>query len=162
MTEQEQKEFYYNQKAKYAWQLYNENKPFVKVYSVIEHGSKFVVLKDAKKDAKYKYQLAGGGVEEGESIAEATIREVKEETGLDVTFERELDVLHFYKTWRYEGKAFDVLYEAHVVLSKVDTVKHGGKMGLAGEFDDVKLAEVEKQEMLQNVGEFVRFHAKFD
>ncbi|MBQ8872293.1 MAG: NUDIX domain-containing protein [Bacilli bacterium] len=49
------------------------------------------------------YSLPGGGVEENETLEEATIREVKEELNLDVevleylgSFEDEVSIQHFY------------------------------------------------------------------
>ncbi len=48
------------------------------------------------KNGEEYYVFPGGGVEEGESIEEAAIREAKEETGLDVTLGKKL--------WEYENK----------------------------------------------------------
>lgn len=42
------------------------------------------------------WHLPGGGVEEGESIAEAIIRELKEELDLNVTAVTETSVVHTY------------------------------------------------------------------
>jgi 8-oxo-dGTP pyrophosphatase MutT (NUDIX family) len=36
--------------------------------------------------------VPGGGIEEGETVAETGIREVKEETGIDARFVREVGV----------------------------------------------------------------------
>jgi ADP-ribose pyrophosphatase YjhB (NUDIX family) len=41
---------------------------------------------------EYTAIVPGGGIEEGESIAETAVREVKEETGIDVEFVREVGV----------------------------------------------------------------------
>ncbi len=49
-----------------------------------------VLLIRRHKYGRNFYVVPGGGVEEGESLSEAAIREVKEETGLDVVIERKL------------------------------------------------------------------------
>lgn len=155
-------EIYNIPKEKHAYELYLANKPFVKVYSVVQKGDKFLVLKNDPEKARYKYSLAGGGVEANEDIPTATLREISEELNVNVKFVRELDVVHYFKTWHYQGKSFDVEYEAHIVLSQYlsDTNKH--KVGLKGEFEyDVSVAEISKQEMLDTVAEFTKFGVKF-
>lgn len=155
------KQKYNLQKAERAYKLYCENRPFVKVYSVVQKGDKFLVLENFGQ--KYKYSLAGGGVEDGEDIETATKREVLEELNVKVKFVRELDVIHYDHTWTYNGKSFDMNYEAHIVLSEVVAVDNSKKrFGLPGEFDkEMKVLEISKQEMLNNVAEFVTCKVKF-
>lgn len=47
-------------------------------------GIEIVIQRRTKSDAAYKFELPGGRVERFESLLQALIREVKEETGLDV------------------------------------------------------------------------------
>ena len=63
--------------------------------------------------------MPGGGIEEGETFAETAVREVKEETGIDVVFVREVGsadnpVGHYVQvtptsrlpeTWQHDGRA---------------------------------------------------------
>jgi 8-oxo-dGTP pyrophosphatase MutT (NUDIX family) len=67
----------------------------------------------------YMGVVPGGGIEEGESVAETAVREVKEETGIDAVFVRELGVaenpvghyVHLAATsrlpesWEHDGRA---------------------------------------------------------
>jgi 8-oxo-dGTP diphosphatase len=48
-----------------------------------EHGEKVLMVKNKGEKSSY-YTLPGGAVEQGETLEEAAIREVKEETGFDV------------------------------------------------------------------------------
>ena len=50
-------------------------------------GKLFQVMKDPKKGGVYPncWQIPGGGVEQGETNEEALIREIKEETGMDIS-----------------------------------------------------------------------------
>ena len=48
-----------------------------------ERGKNVLLVKNKGPEASY-YTLPGGAVEQGETLEEAAIREVKEETGLDV------------------------------------------------------------------------------
>jgi ADP-ribose pyrophosphatase YjhB (NUDIX family) len=57
------------------------------VRAIIRDGNKLLVMHRDKHGSQY-YTLVGGRVSEGESLEQALVREVKEETGLDVTAAR--------------------------------------------------------------------------
>jgi len=67
------------------------------------------------------FVLPGGGVEEGESIEEAVIREVKEETNFDVKINRKL--------WEYENNYNGNIKMHHFYL----ITNFSGNMELGGE-----------------------------
>ena len=69
---------------------------------------------------EYTAVVTGGGIEEGESVAETAVREVEEEAGVEVRFVREVGVAtnptgHYVQvvptgslpeTWEHDGRAF--------------------------------------------------------
>jgi ADP-ribose pyrophosphatase YjhB (NUDIX family) len=88
------------------------------IVAVIDNGR---VLLTKREDFEV-WCLPGGGVEEGESLAEAGIREVKEETGLDVELTRLVGVYS-----RMGGGMNDVhavLYAAKPVGGELKTQPH--------------------------------------
>lgn len=64
------------------------------VLCLIENGSKVLLQKRVKKDWK-GYTLPGGHIEKDESIVDAVVREMKEETGLTVRNPRLCGVKQF-------------------------------------------------------------------
>lgn len=68
-------------------------------------GNKTVVIERTKKDWP-GITFPGGKVEEGESFTDAVVREVKEETGLDIRFPKLCGI----KDWYENGCRFAVLF----------------------------------------------------
>jgi ADP-ribose pyrophosphatase YjhB (NUDIX family) len=60
------------------------DRPYLAVSAAIVRDGKVLVVRRARKPALNLYTLPGGGVEIGETLSEAVMREVREETGLDV------------------------------------------------------------------------------
>ena len=69
------------------------NRPIVGVGAIIVHEGKILLEKRKSAPGKGKWSVPGGLVELGESIEQAVIREVKEETGLEVEEPRLIDVV---------------------------------------------------------------------
>ena len=92
--------------------------------------------------------LPGGAVESGETVAEACIREVWEETGLNVRVKRLVgvyshpDQLIIYKDG---NKAFIVAIHFEVQVT-------GGELGLSNETTDFGYFTVEEMEELEMLG----------
>ena len=69
------------------------NQPVVGVGAIIVCEGKILLEKRKSAPGKGKWSVPGGLVELGESIEQAVIREVREETGLDVAEPRLVDVV---------------------------------------------------------------------
>jgi ADP-ribose pyrophosphatase YjhB (NUDIX family) len=59
-------------------------RPFLAVSAAVIRDGKVLIVRRARKPALNLYSLPGGVVEAGESLAHAVIREVREETSLDI------------------------------------------------------------------------------
>jgi mutator protein MutT len=81
-------------------------RPVVGVGAIILDGDKILLEKRKNAPGKGKWSVPGGLVELGESTDQAVIREVKEETGLDV----------------YEPRLVDIV--DHISLDEKGTVKY--------------------------------------
>lgn len=62
-----------------------EKRPRLVVSVLVEKDSKYLLIKEALEDGKEYWIIPGGGVDFGESLEQAALREIKEETGLEVT-----------------------------------------------------------------------------
>ena len=155
---------YYEQKAKYAYELFKKGLPFKKVYAVVEKDGKYVVLRNdnPNKKAKYQFSLSGGGVDEGEDNVTAIKREIKEELNMNVEVVRSLGNVHYSKTWSYQGKEFDIEYISEIFLTRFVSYSDNKNFGLPGEFEHgVCIEEISKEELLENVFEFKDGGIKF-
>jgi 8-oxo-dGTP diphosphatase len=61
---------------------------------VINEENKLLVIKERRSTIGFK--LPGGHIDNGEMISSAVVREVKEETGIDVEFDSIISLGHFY------------------------------------------------------------------
>ena len=62
------------------------------VGGVIGKENKFLLVQEAQKDCAFKWNLPAGRLDEGETILEGAIREIKEETGLQVELKGMLQI----------------------------------------------------------------------
>ena len=130
----------------YGPELGKEGKLRLGVSAIIFDGEgKFLLT---KREDNGQWCLPGGAVEAGESVAEACIREVFEETGLNVRVRRLVgvyshpDQLVVYKDG---NKAFIVAihFEAEVI---------GGELGLSNETTDFGYITAQEMDGLQMLG----------
>jgi 8-oxo-dGTP diphosphatase len=68
-------------------------RPVVGVGAVVLDRDRVLLIKRAHEPLKGQWSMPGGGVEVGETLEQAIAREVKEETGLDVTVGPIVDVI---------------------------------------------------------------------
>ena len=100
--------------------------------ALIYKGNSILLVKRNNEPNKGRWALPGGVVKVGESVEDATRREVKEEVGLEIGLEGLLDIsddIH------YDGKG-RVMY--HFVLVTHLASPQGGKVKLNSESDEYK------------------------
>ncbi len=123
--------------------LYPEH-PFVGVGAVIVRDGMILLGKRRNEPGKGKWSIPGGLVELGESVEQTVIREVKEETGLDVEKPDHIDVVDKIDI-NENGK---VRY--HFVIIDYFVKLKGGSLKASGDAAGLKwvaLEEVEKHEL---------------
>lgn len=107
----------------------------VSVYGVLTKGNKILLQRHPKLES---FGLPGGGVEIGESIQTALLREFKEETGLGIKVGNLIIVTEDYFT--YDGE------DAHSVLIVYEVKRLSGNIIPQGNQDDtgeVKFLDLE-------------------
>lgn len=84
-------------------------------YAIIKVDGKFLMV---WTDEDKNHSLAGGGIEEDETLEDAMIREVKEEVGYSTKSLKEIVTVHCY--WNEHAKLTHVERLAHIFLVEVD------------------------------------------
>ena len=69
-------------------------RPYLAVSAAIFRDGRVLIVRRARPPADGLYTLPGGGVELGETLEEAVVREVREETGLEIEI---LELLEIYE-----------------------------------------------------------------
>jgi mutator protein MutT len=128
-------------------------RPVVGVGAIILDGDKILLEKRKNVPSKGKWSVPGGLVELGESMEQAVIREVKEETGLEVYEPRLVDVVNYISL----GERGAVIYH-FVIVDYLVTVK-SGKPKAASDAEDLKWVpfnEVEEYDLTKSFRSFFR------
>lgn len=84
----------------------NENRPKVGLGIVLINKEGKVLIGKRKGSHAQKYSIPGGHLELGETFEQCAIREIKEETDLDVTNPVVIGVTNNLETFKEEGKHY--------------------------------------------------------
>ena len=125
-------EAYMLEKAKEAYGKYERGEYFEKARAIIVNDGKVAFIRNLKTE---KITIPGGGVDEGETIAEAAEREAFEETGLVVAPITVLGENHYTVDMEFEGKAFPSKRVEYFYLCSL-IEKDEGHSGLEGEYEE--------------------------
>lgn len=96
--------------------------PAVGVGGVVVHDGRVLLIRRGKEPMRGRWVVPGGTVELGETLQEAVVREVREETGVEV---RPLDVMLVFD--RIERRDGDVQYHYVIVDYRCDYVSGEAK-----------------------------------
>lgn len=121
---------YLEDKAKLSYKKYKNNEYFEKARAIIVDKNKVLLIKDLTTGA---ITVPGGGVDDGETIEAAVIRETKAETGIDVKPISVILESCYDVPMKYKGKEFVSKRRETYYLCKIENM---GKEqhGTAGEY----------------------------
>lgn len=129
------------------------NQPVVGVGAIIVCNGKILLEKRRSEPGRGKWSVPGGLVELGESTEQAVIREVKEETGLDVENPELIDVVNNI-IFDENGKI-----EYHFIIVDYFVKLRGGELNAADDAEELKwvaLDDVEKYNITSTLRAFLQ------
>jgi 8-oxo-dGTP diphosphatase len=90
----------------YNFSMTNTDKPRVGLGIIILNDEGKVLIGKRKGGHAQKYSIPGGSLELGESFEKGAIREIKEETNLDIFEPKVIAITNNLETFKNEGKHF--------------------------------------------------------
>ena len=139
-------EEYIDQKIQFAYKLYKQNRFFRKSRAIVKQGDDFLVLYNT---ATNRYSIAGGGVEEGENIKKACIREAYEELGARVKIVKFLTKNYYSTKLKMGEEEFDSKRVEFFFLCEVKKLEDV-ELGIEGEFTGkIEVKKLSKEEFLK-------------
>lgn len=113
------------------------NTKLMNMCMIVDKQNHMVVVQDKVNNDQVGITFPGGKVENGESIVESTIREVKEETGLevrDLKFSGLIDwyndvthdrwIIFLFKTDTYTGEIIDETHEGKIFWAEINKLSN--------------------------------------
>jgi 8-oxo-dGTP diphosphatase len=110
--------------------------PLVSCHALLMDGDRMLLVQRARPPFQGSWGLPGGGVELGETVAQAIVREVHEETGLHVEVSRFLD----YTDAIARDAEQRIMY--HYVIFYFQVVVQGGELRPADDATQVEWVTV--------------------
>lgn len=134
---------YLQEKAKLSYKKYKNNEYFEKARAIVAKYGKVLLIKDLSNG---NITVPGGGVDDGETIKQAVIREAKEETGMDVepvcvVSEATYEVPMKYKNKEFISKRRETYYLCDIVAENQE--QHGIEGEYAGK-TEIYFAEIDE------------------
>jgi len=96
---------------------------YVGAGALVHRSGRLLLVKRNERPSKGMWSFPGGAVELGETTAEAAVREIKEETGLEITIERLFDVVTYLPSERGAGARNQVIVVDYLARSRRGRVR---------------------------------------
>ncbi len=121
-------------KIKMSYELTKNRKFFRKARAIVIKDNKLLLIRIDYKDGRVHYLLPGGGVDEGETIKDAIIRETLEEYNAEVDVIKYLDKQHYHIDLEYNGESFRSNRVEYYYLCKFKKFSNNDSFGVGNEF----------------------------
>lgn len=129
-------------------------RPRVRVAGILIEDDKILLIEHLKKDKRY-WLVPGGGVDWGESTAEALIREYKEETNLDISVEKFLFLSETIAPDK-QKHVINLYFQIKVLKNSIENMQLGDEKNLIdlrfitkNEIENIKLYPNIKTQLIQ-------------
>lgn len=140
---------YKRQKLEYAYSLFKQRKFFKKARAVVVDNGKLLLIEVTylngvtddlarnpnRKSYSKHYLLPGGGIDEGETPKQASVREAFEEYGVNVKPVKYLGKSYYTVPMNIDGEDFKSNRVEYYYLCKITDTKQSERFGLSGEFE---------------------------
>lgn len=132
-------------KIKMSYNLTKQHKFFRKARAIVIKDNKLLLIRVDYNDGRVHYLLPGGGVDDGETIKQAIVRETLEEYNANVTPIKYLDKQYYNIELEYNGEKFMSNRVEYYYLCRFENFSNRKKMGVGKEFEspDKKYTKVE-------------------
>ena len=129
-------------------------RPRVRVAGILIEDDKILLIEHLKKNKRY-WLVPGGGVDWGESTAEALIREYKEETNLDISVEKFLFLSETIAPDK-QKHVINLYFQIKVLKNSIENMQLGDEKNLTdlrfitkNEIENIKLYPNIKTQLIQ-------------
>jgi 8-oxo-dGTP diphosphatase len=123
--------------------------PEVGVGAIVRRGTKLLLVRRGREPGRGLWSIPGGRVEQGEALAEAVVRELREETGLEGV------------CGRFVGWAERIDRDHHLVILDFEVSTDDGDAEAADDADEVAWVEVsdlDQLDLIDGLADFLRSH----
>ena len=121
-------------KIKMSYELTKNRKFFRKARAIVIKDNKLLLIRIDYKDGRVHYLLPGGGVDDGETIKDAIIRETLEEYNAEVEIIKYLDKQHYFIDLEYNGEKFRSNRVEYYYLCRFKNFSNNTSFGIGNEF----------------------------
>ena len=121
-------------KIRMSYELTKNHKFFRKARAFVFKDNKLLLIRIDYKDGRVHYLLPGGGVDDGETIKEAIIRETLEEYNAEVDIIKYLDKQFYNIDLEYNGESFRSNRVEYYYICNFKTFANNMSFGIGNEF----------------------------
>ena len=125
-------------------------KPRVRVAGILIENDRILLIEHLKKNKRY-WLVPGGGVDWGESTAEALIREYKEETNLDIDVDKFLFLSETIAPDK-QKHVINLYFQVRVLKNSIEDIRIGNEKNLM-DLRFITKEEIEEIKLYPNIKE---------